>query len=216
MPAESPDALKRRASRIAAVLRRLYPQPDCALKFRNAFELLIATILAAQCTDERVNQVTRTLFEKYPRPEDFDALSQEQLEQEIRPTGFFRNKAKAIKAVCRALLEHHDGRVPGSMDALVALPGVGRKTANVVLGNCFGEPAMVVDTHVTRLSARLGLSRQSHPDKIERDLTALLPRKHWWHFCNALTWHGRRCCTARKPDCSGCALAALCPSAGKV
>lgn len=216
MPRESKDALTQRAARIAAALRETCPDPESALNFRNAFELLVATILAAQCTDERVNMVTKDLFRKYPRPQDFLRLPQETLEQEIHSTGFFRNKAKAIKALAAELLANHNGEVPGTMDALTALPGVGRKTASVVLGNCFGQPAIVVDTHVKRVAARLGLTSNSNPDKIEFDLRALLPEKDWWHFCNALTWHGRRFCMARKPNCAACPIAALCPSAGKV
>lgn len=216
MPRESKDAQTKRAAKITAGLKKQYPEPECALQFRNPFELLVATILAAQCTDERVNIVTKDLFRKYSSPADFAALAQDKLEKEIHSTGFFRNKAKAIKALAEELIARHGSKVPGTMEELVALPGVGRKTASVVLGNCFGQPAVVVDTHVKRVAARLGLTANSNPDKIEADLKALLPEKDWWHFCNALTWHGRRFCFARKPDCPACPIAAHCLSAGKV
>ncbi len=172
--------------------------------------MLISTILSAQCTDVRVNQVTKTLYKKLRTAKDFAQISVSDLEQIIRPTGFFRNKAKSIKACCRALVEKHDGNVPDDMEALLRLPGVGRKTANVILGSAFGIPGIVVDTHVKRLSQRIGLTKESDPVKIELDLMAMIPKKDWIDFSHQMIWHGRRLCTARKPKCQACPLRELC------
>ncbi len=211
MARESHVARSTRVRRIVAILKRRHPDARQALNFRSPFELLTALILAAQCTDERVNRLTPALFEKYPTPRDLARASRETLEADIRPTGFFRNKAKALQGCCRALVEQHGGQVPSRCDDLLALPGVGRKTANILLGNAFGTPAIGVDTHVMRLAQRLGLSRHGDPDKIETDLTAVVPRKDWVRLCHLLQFHGRRVCLARKPRCPECALAPLCP-----
>jgi endonuclease-3 len=208
---EPPEQLTRRARRIVRGLRRLYPDADCALRHSSALELLVATILSAQCTDERVNQVTPTLFRRYPDGRAFAEADPGELEEMIRPTGFFRNKARSLIGLGRALVEHHRGRVPDRMEALVALPGVGRKTANVILGTWFGRPAITVDTHVTRLAARLGLAVARDPAKIELDLQEVLAKKDWTFCSHALIWHGRRVCKARKPDCDGCGLRPDCP-----
>jgi endonuclease-3 len=201
-----------RVARILETLNRLYPDATCALRYSNPLELLVATILSAQCTDERVNKVTRELFARCRTPEDYLALSQEELEQAIRSTGFFRNKAKSIRGCCQALLERHGGQVPRTMEELVALPGVARKTANVVLGNAFGVPGITVDTHVKRLSRRLGLSQATQPEKIERDLMRLVPRERWTLFSHQMIFHGRQVCHSRKPACERCELAPECPS----
>src|SRR6266478_5492871 len=195
---------------------KVYPSAHCELDFRNPLELLVATILSAQCTDKRVNMVTPALFKKYRRAKDYANASQAELENAIRSTGFYRNKAKSIRGAMRAIAEEHNGKVPETMEALRALPGVGRKTANVVLGNAFGKnEGIVVDTHVARLSQRLGLTEHKDADKIERDLMKLVPREHWTDWSHWLIWHGRRRCFARKPDCSQCEVFRLCPS-GKV
>ncbi len=197
-----------------SALRELYSDADCALGHQNVLELLVATILSAQCTDERVNQVTPGLFRRYRTAADYAEADSAELEDRIRSTGFFRNKAKSIRGLGRALVERHGGEVPGSMDELVKLPGVGRKTANVVLGTWFGHPAIPVDTHVTRLSRRLGLTRHTDAVKIEMDLSELLPREDWTFFSHALIWHGRRVCKARHPGCSACTLLPHCPRVG--
>jgi len=206
-----------RSARVAAVtalLARTYPTAHCELDYANPLELLIATILSAQCTDVRVNLVTQPLFRVCRTAADYVALPVEQLEELIHSTGFFRAKAKNIRACCAALVERHGGAVPRTMEALTALAGVGRKTANVVLGNAFGSNVgVVVDTHVQRLSTRLGLTQQTTPEKIEQDLIKLIPRAQWTVFSHWLIWHGRRRCTARKPACAACELRALCPSA---
>ena len=205
-----------RAAAVAAILARTYPAAHCELDYTTPLELLIATILSAQCTDVRVNLVTPPLFRTCRTAADYVALPAEQLEDLIHSTGFFRAKAKNIRACCAALVAHHGGEVPQTMDALTALAGVGRKTANVVLGNAFGiNVGVVVDTHVQRLSRRLGLTKETTPEKIERDLVKLVPRAQWTDFSHWLIWHGRRRCTARKPDCPGCELRSLCPSADK-
>jgi endonuclease-3 len=197
------------------LLRKGYPEARCSLDHANALELLVATILSAQCTDERVNAVTAGLFRRYRTWEDYASAPAEELEREIRPTGFFRNKAKAIRGACRLIGERHGGRVPSTMDGLLGLPGVARKTANVVLGNAYGVASgVVVDTHVSRLSGRLGLSREKTPEKIERDLTAVVPESDWIDFSHLLIAHGRKVCKARGPACGECVLAKLCPSAG--
>jgi endonuclease-3 len=213
-----PDTRQRdRVRKIIAVLRRVYPNAHCELNFSNPLELLIATILSAQCTDKRVNLVTAELFRKYRTAADYANAPLAELEQAIKSTGFYRNKARSIQACCRALVEKHGGEVPRTMEELTALEGVGRKTANVVLGNAFGlNEGIVVDTHVARLARRLGLTRHTDAAKIEQDLMALVPRAQWTMFSHWLIWHGRRRCYARKPDCPHCELAPLCPSAGKV
>lgn len=208
-----------RAERAAALVEafpRIYPDAHCELDHSNALELLVATILSAQCTDKRVNIVTKDLFRVCRTAADYAALPQEQLEDLIKTTGFFRAKAKNIKACCAELEAKHGGKVPRTMDALTALAGVGRKTANVVLGNAFDiNVGVVVDTHVQRLTRRLSLTKQTDPVKIEQDLIKLIPREKWTLFSHWLIWHGRRRCFARKPDCPGCEVRALCPSADK-
>lgn len=209
--------LQERVSALIEAFRQIYPNAHCELVFANPLQLLIATVLSAQCTDKRVNIVTESLFERYRSASDFAKVGQEELEEAIRSTGFYRNKAKNIRALAAALVEHHKGQVPDDMEALTALPGVGRKTANVVIGNAFGRnEGVVVDTHVTRLSGRLRLSQEATPEKIEEDLMKLVPREEWTNFSHWLIWHGRRRCTARKPDCAGCEVQGLCPSAFKV
>ncbi len=205
----------KRAAELLELLDKTYPAAHCELDHTNALELLMATILSAQCTDVRVNQVTRRLFARCRTAEDYASIPQEELEALVQPTGFFRAKARHLKECAIALLERHNGAVPPSLEALTRLPGVGRKTANVVLGDAFGTPeGVVVDTHVLRLSRRLGLSKHSTPEKVELDLMRLVPREQWARLSHWLIWHGRRRCDARKPDCVGCELAALCPSAG--
>lgn len=206
---------KKRVGRLIKLLRKEYPEARCSLDHANALELLVATILSAQCTDERVNAVTADLFRKYRTWEDYASAPPAELERDIRPTGFFRNKAKSIQGACRLIGERHGGRVPDRMDELLGLPGVARKTANVVLGNAYHiASGVVVDTHVSRLSSRLGLSAERTPEKIERDLTARVPESDWIDFSHLLIAHGRKVCKARKPLCGVCVLARLCPSAG--
>jgi len=207
------------AQRAAHLLRRLpdiYPEAHCELDHACPLELLVATILSAQCTDKRVNLVTKSLFKRCRTVADYAAIPQEELEEIIHSTGFFRNKAKNIRAMAAALLEKHGGKVPRTLEELAALPGVGRKTANVVLGNAFGlNEGVVVDTHVARLSRRLGLTKFDDPVRIEKDLIRLFPRSQWALLSHWLIFHGRRRCSARKPDCADCELQDLCPSAGK-
>ena len=203
--------IKTRAARIRKSLRSLFPEVKPQLHFRNPFELLIATILSSQCTDQQVNRVTPKLFHQLKSPQDFARASLEEIEALIRSTGFYRNKAKNIKACCRVLLETHGGRVPDRLDELVDLPGVGRKTANVVLGAAFERPGIVVDTHVKRVSWRLGFTENSDPVKIEFDLMDIIPRKEWSDFSLRLIFLGRQTCTARKPKCPVCLLDPLCP-----
>jgi endonuclease III len=192
----------------------LYPEPQCELNFRSPLELLVATILSAQCTDVRVNIVTQTLFKKYRRPEDYLAVAQEELERDIQSTGFFRNKTKNIRGACQRIIEVYGGRVPDTMEELLTLPGVARKTANVVLGNVFNRAeGIAVDTHVTRLSGLLGLTKHTDPVKIERDLMALFPHEEWTAISHLLILHGRRVCVARRPNCPACVLNDVCPSA---
>ena len=206
-----------RAAELARRLPRIYPNAHCELDHSSPLELLMATILSAQCTDRRVNMVTPALFARCRTAADFATIPQEELEGLIRTTGFFRNKAISIRGAARAIVEKHGGEVPRTMVELVALPGVGRKTANVVLGNAYGiNDGVVVDTHVSRLSQRLGLTKQKTPEKIEADLVKLFPRDDWTNLSHWLIFHGRRRCFARKPDCPGCELADICPSAGKV
>ena len=217
MPRESTATRTARLARIIAGLRTTYPDAHCELNYANPLELLVATILSAQCTDKQVNLVTAGLFTRYRTARDYADADPAQLAHDIRRIGLYRNKARNIQAACRALLEHHGGEVPRCMDQLTALAGVGRKTANVVLGNAFGlNEGLVVDTHVARLSTRLGFTRETNPGKIETALMKLVPREHWRHFSDCLIWHGRRRCFARSPDCAACELQALCPSAGKV
>ena len=198
-------------------LKEAYPDARTELHWENPLQLLVATMLSAQSTDVRVNQVTKGLFEEYRTAEDYAAADLERLEEQIHPVGFFRNKARAIQGMARALVEEHGGEVPHTMPELVALPGVGRKTANVVLGNAFGiDEGVVVDTHVRRLSNRLGLSRERDPEKIERDLLEIVPEAERTLFSHLLIFHGRRVCKSRKPDCPGCVLNHVCPSAFKV
>lgn len=207
------DSLKSKTRQIIRLLRKAYPDAHCALNHSNPLELLIATILSAQCTDERVNLVTADLFRKYRRCEDYVKAPSAELERDIHSTGFFRNKAKAIQGACRLISEQHQGRVPNTLDELLTLPGVARKTANVVLGNAFGiASGVVVDTHVSRLSQRLGLTAHEQPEKIERDLIELVPKKDWIDFSHLLIAHGRQVCKARTPLCASCVLERLCPS----
>jgi len=201
-----------RAQKIARALAAEYPDAHCMLDHGSPFELLVATILAAQCTDERVNKVTPDLFRRFPTPRDMAAADIGELEGLVRSTGFFHNKAKSIKGAAQALVSRFPGRFPGTMDDLLTLPGVGRKTANVVLGTCFGAPAIVVDTHFRRVTQRLGLAKSGDPDEIERELAALLPPAQWTGFSHAVTFHGRQCCAARKPDHARCPVADLCDS----
>jgi endonuclease-3 len=212
--------LKQRQQHALAVVERLrevYPQAHCELVFANPLQLLVATILSAQCTDKRVNMVTETLFQKYRTADDFAKATQEEMEEAVHSTGFYRNKAKNVRAMAHDLVVRHGGNVPETMEALTQLAGVGRKTANVVLGNAFGKnEGVVVDTHVSRLSQRLGLTKATTPEAIEDDLMRLVPRELWTDFSHWLIWHGRRRCFARKPDCAGCELQSICPSAGKV
>jgi endonuclease III len=205
--------LKERTRKIIRLLKRAYPDAKCSLNHSNAFELLVATILSAQCTDARVNIVTQDLFRKYRNPEDYLKVSEKELQQDIRTTGFFRNKTKSIQGTAKVLNEQYGGKVPATMDQLLELPGVARKTANVVLGNAFGTSSgVVVDTHVTRLSRRLGLTEQKNPEKIEHDLIAIVPKKDWVIFSHLLIAHGRAICKARNPLCAECVVEKLCPS----
>lgn len=206
-------SLKTRAQTIIQRLKRAYPDAKCSLNHSNAFELLIATILSAQCTDERVNIVTADLFRKYRKPEDYLKIPATELQSDIRTTGFFRNKTKSIQGTAKMLTEQYAGRVPETIEELLELPGVARKTANVVLGNAFGViSGIVVDTHVTRLSRRLALTQQKHPEKIENDLIAIVPKKDWVIFSHLLIAHGRKICRARNPLCAECVIEKPCPS----
>ncbi len=215
MPRETTEAKAARTRAIIAGLQKAYPDAHCELNFRNPLELLIATILSAQCTDKRVNIVTAELFKKYKTAADYANAPLADLEEMVKTTGFFRNKAKNIQACCRALVEKHGGKVPRTMDELHALDGVGRKTANVVLGNVFNiNVGIVVDTHVTRLANRLGLTKQTDAVKIEQELVKLVPQEQWTLFSHWLIWHGRRRCDARKPDCANCEITPLCPQIG--
>jgi endonuclease-3 len=205
--------LKQRVRKIIRLLKRAYPDAKCSLNYSNAFELLIATILSAQCTDVRVNIVTQDLFRKYRKPEDYLKVSPRELEKDIRTTGFFRNKTKSIQGTAKLLTEQYGGKVPETIEDLLEFPGVARKTANVVLGNAFGViSGIVVDTHVTRLSHRLGLSMEKTAEKIEQDLIAIVPKKDWVIFSHLLIAHGREICKARNPLCAECVVERLCPS----
>jgi endonuclease-3 len=212
---ESRDAKRARARKIIRALKKAYPDAKIALDFGNPLELLVATILSAQCTDERVNQVTPALFKKYGTARDYARASSAILEEEVRSTGFYRAKTRSIIAMANALLDKHGGEVPRSRAALVTLPGVGLKTANVVLGNAFGEQAIAVDTHVFRVSQRLGLARSDDPEKIHDQLADVLPEKEWTFTTHLVQAHGRRCCFARKPLCPACPVRTLCPWPGK-
>jgi endonuclease-3 len=213
---ETPKELLARSKKVIALLHKAYPDPRVALDFSNPLQLLIATILSAQCTDIRVNKVTPALFKKYHNAKDFANAKQEQLEQDIRSTGFFRNKAKSIISCCKSIVEKHGGEVPRTMEELVQLGGVGRKTANCVLGGAFGiDSGVVVDTHVRRVSQRLGLTANDDPEKIDLDLMKMTPQKEWYALGNMLIWHGRKVCDARKPNCLECPLQKLCPSASQ-
>jgi len=209
------ETLKKKRARIKRIYEKLdpiYTYEKTALKYRTPFQLLIATILSAQCTDKQVNTVTPSLFKKHKTPEDFIKAPIAELEMDIRPTGFFRNKTKSIKGCCQGLVDLYGGKVPQSMEEMIKLPGVGRKTANCVLGAAFGIPGVVVDTHVKRLSMRMGLTDNKDPDKIEMDVQDLLPKEKWRRFSDILIYHGREVCKARKPDHSRCAVFSLCPS----
>lgn len=213
MPRESKKARKERAETIYDLLREEYPEAHCELDFESPFQLAVATILSAQTTDVRVNETTPELFRRYPDAEALANAQQEDVEEIIRSTGFFRNKAKNIIGFARGLMADHDGDVPRELDALTDLPGVGRKTANVILGNAFDiNEGVVVDTHVKRLSKRLGLTKETTPVKVERDLIELFPRERWTMLAHLLIWHGRQVCDARKPLCQECVVARLCPS----
>ena len=200
----------KKVAAIRGMLDELYPAASCSLSFRNPLELLVATVLSAQCTDERVNLVTPGLFTKYPTVRDYAQAQLEELENDIRTTGFFHNKAKNIKGACQILDEQYGGQVPADLDALVRLPGIGRKTANVILGNAYGIPGIVVDTHVGRVAQRLGLTARQDPDKIEQDLMAIIPRDRWILFSHQLIQHGRQLCQARKPKTEMCPLRPYC------
>ena len=211
---ESLSQKQTRTGELIARLKVAHPDAHCSLNFSNPLELLVATVLSAQCTDVRVNLVTKLLFKKYRTAGDYAAASSEALEEEIKSTGFYRTKAKALRACCTELVERHGGEVPADMAALVRLPGVGRKTANVILGNAYEiAEGIVVDTHVRRLAGRLGLTQQRDPDKIEQDLLQVVPRQDWVAFSHLLILHGRRICSARAPQCPGCPVNDLCPSA---
>jgi endonuclease III len=216
---QPPQTAEERTSRVRKILRRLnqdYPNVECELTHTSAWELLVATILSAQCTDKRVNMVTPGLFAAFPAPRDLAMASQEEVEELIKTTGFFRNKAKSIIGAAQGVVERFGGEVPDKMEHLLGLPGVARKTANVVLGTWYGLPiGVVVDTHVARISARLDLTKETDPKKIEKDLMAILPRNRWILFSHQIIWHGRKVCVARKPRCAECSLADLCYAADK-
>ena len=200
-----------RALKIIKYLKKEFPHAKCALNYKNPLELVVATILSAQCTDERVNKVTLNLFKKYKTVQDYAESSLRELEKDIHSTGFFRNKAKSIRECCKGMIEKHKGKVPRTMEELVKLPGIGRKTANVILGNVFDIPGIVVDTHVRRLSNRMGLTTLQDPVKIEFDLQKIIPQKEWTNFSHLLIWHGRKTCIARKPKCDVCCISDVCP-----
>ncbi|HEU4366387.1 MAG TPA: endonuclease III [Candidatus Krumholzibacteria bacterium] len=210
-PVTATPELRRRALRLFDGLKEAYPDARCELDFSNALEALVASILAAQCTDARVNLVTPALFRKYPTPQHYLDTPDAVLQDEIRSTGFFNNKTKAIKAACRVVVEDFAGRMPDDMDDLLKLPGVGRKTANVILTNIYGVPGVVVDTHMLRNSKRMGFSANHDADKVERDMMAVFPASTWIELSHLMPWHGRRCCTARKPMCDECPVANDCP-----
>jgi endonuclease III len=208
------DLLRARARQVVRLLARLYPDAHCALDYTTPLQLLVATILSAQCTDRRVNLVTPHLFKQFPGVEALAEAGQRDLETVIASTGFFRNKARNIIACCQQLMARHGGEVPGTLEELVQLPGVGRKTANVILGNAFGVPGITVDTHVGRVSRRLSLTSHTDPEKVEQDLMRLIPRREWTMFSHRMIFHGRQVCHARNPNCAGCGLAKVCPKIG--
>jgi len=206
-----------RVREIIELLEAEHPDAKIALNFSNPFELLVAVMLSAQCTDERVNQVTKTLFKKYKKPEDYVKVELEELERDIKPTGFYKNKARNLKKCCKTLIEKYNSEVPRSLEKMLKLPGVGRKTANMVLSNAYGVvEGIAVDTHVRRVARRLGLTENTDPEKIERDLMEKIPREKWARITDLLIFHGRKVCSARKPKCSTCVLNKLCPSAFKI
>jgi len=208
------NPLRTRARRIVRLLAQLYPEARCALDYENPLQLLIATILSAQCTDVRVNQVTPGLFARFRNAKAFATANPRELEVAIRSTGFFRNKARNIQECCKQLVSQYDGQVPGSMEELDKLPGIGRKTANVILGSAYGVPGITVDTHVGRLSRRMGLTTETDPEKVEGDLMKLIPKNEWTMFSHRMIYHGRQVCHARTPNCAECALAKVCPKIG--
>ncbi|MGH7571245.1 MAG: endonuclease III [Gemmatimonadota bacterium] len=213
MPRESKKNKRERARMVYDLLAREHPDARTALAHENPWQLAVATILSAQCTDERVNAVTPTLFERWPTAADLAEARPKELEEVIRPTGFFRNKTKSLIGMARAVVENHDGEIPETMEDLVGLPGIGRKTANVILGNAFGkDEGVVVDTHVRRLTRRLKFTSENDPKKIERDLMDLFPRERWTMLAHLLIFHGRRVCVARRPKCEECVVSHLCPS----
>jgi endonuclease-3 len=214
MPRTTKADLQAHARRVVRELAKLYPAAKCSLEHRGPLQLLIATILSAQCTDDRVNLVTPALFARYPDAKAFASANIEELQNLIKSTGFFRSKAKSIIGACKAIVEQHAGQVPGTLEELVALPGVGRKTANVVLGNAFGVPGLVVDTHVKRLTRRLGLTKEKTPEKIERALMPIIPPEEWVALGHRLIYHGRRVCKAQRPRCEECTLRSFCPQIG--
>ena len=213
-PSKKKVSAKERAQRINRGLAKLYPHAHCVLHYDNPLQLLIATILSAQCTDVRVNMVTPALFARYPDAQAFADADIGELEKAIQSTGFFRNKAKNIQACCRLIVEKHGSQVPATMEELVPLPGIGRKTANVILGNAYGVPGITVDTHVGRLSRRMGLTKHQDPVKVEHDLMELVPKKDWTMFSHRMIFHGRQVCAALKPNCDGCGVAKDCPKIG--
>jgi endonuclease-3 len=204
-------ANRERAEEVFQRLAQTYPDARCSLDYSTPLELLVATILAAQCTDERVNIVTKDLFARYRAPEDYVGVSQEELGEDIRTCGFFNQKAKSIQKACQVIIEQHGGEVPGTLEELVRLPGVGRKTANVLLGECFETPGVVVDTHCARVSKRLGFTKETDATKIERDLMKIWPQEQWTRYSHLLVFHGRSVCAARAPRCSDCVVRDLCP-----
>jgi endonuclease III len=208
------DELRNRGRQVVRLLKKQYPDAKCALNYENPLQLLIATVLSAQCTDVRVNMVTPALFERYPSAEAFAEADPRELETAIQSTGFFRNKARNIRACCQQIVAEHGGQVPGTMEQLVKLPGIGRKTANVILGNAFDVPGITVDTHVSRVSYRLGLTKHTNAEKIERDLMEVIPKKEWTIFSHRMIYHGRQICHARKPKCVVCVLNTICPKIG--
>jgi endonuclease III len=203
---------RKRAAQILKLLRKAYPDAGCELNFSGPLQLAVAAILSAQCTDKRVNLVTPALFRKYRTANDWASTPQATLEAEIRSTGFFRNKARNIRALCAELAQRFGGRIPDDLDTLITLPGIGRKTANLLIATAYGQPGIIVDTHFKRLSQRLGFTKHDHPDKIEFDLKAIVPEKDWSDWSHAMVFHGRRCCYARNPNCLECPISALCPS----
>ncbi len=209
---ETEQGTRQRAARILEILRQTYPNARCELNWSTPIELAVAAILSAQCTDRRVNELTPALFRKYRTASDWAAIPLSKLEEEIRPVGFYRNKARSIHGLAETLARNYAGQVPQDFETLVRLPGIGRKTAHLLRAELFGKPGLIVDTHFSRLSRRLGFTSESDPEKIERDLARLVPEKDWSAWSHAMVFHGRRCCYARKPECGSCPIASLCPS----